>query len=166
MTDRPVLIGLGAPDRGDDAVGTRVAARLRPCVATRVRVVVGCADAMTFALVAEGAPRLVVVDALRARDIAAGTIRCLDLHALAPPGGAPVSGHGDALGGGVRLAGALGTLPRPAQLVGVVGADFALGAALSPPVAAALDDLVAAVLAALDGAGSSAEWCRAGEGGA
>ncbi len=166
MDDRPLLIGLGAPDRGDDAVGPIVAARLRRPLGPGVRVVVGCADAMTFALALENARSVVVVDALRDGDLAVGTIRRLDLAAAPTPAGARVSGHGDALGGGLRLARALGTLPRVARLVGVVGADFALGAPLSAAVAAALDDLAAAAVAALAGELPSADETRAHEDGA
>lgn len=166
MDDRPLLIGLGAPDRGDDAVGPIVAARLHHRLGSGVRVVVGCADAMTFALALENAASVVVVDALRGGDLAVGTIRRLDLAAAPTPAGARVSGHGDALGGGLRLARALGTLPRAARLVGVVGGDFGLGVPLSAAVAAALDDLAAAAVAALVGGVPSADQTRAHEDGA
>jgi len=152
--DGAVLIGLGAPDRGDDAVGLVVAERLRPRLAGRVRVVAGCADALALVATLEGARMAVVVDALRGGEDPPGTLRRLDLAASEPPCPPPrVSGHGDALGAGWRLARSLGAAPRRFCLVGVVGADFTLGASLSAPVRAALEPLERAALAALDGSG-------------
>jgi hydrogenase maturation protease len=150
--DGAVLVGLGARDRGDDAAGLIVAARLRPRLGGRVRVVEGCADALMLVAELDGAATAVVVDALRTADAAPGTLSRVDLRAGAPPRPpARVSGHGDALGTGWRLARALGAVPRRWLLVGVVGADFTLGAPLSAPVRAALEPLAAAAAAALDG---------------
>jgi len=149
--DGAVLIGLGCRDRGDDALGLIVAERLRPRLAGRARVVVGCADPLALVAHLEGAGTVVVVDALRSDD-PPGSLRRLDLAAGdAPPPTARVSGHGDALGAGWRLARSLGVAPRRWWLVGVVGADFTLGAPLSAPVRAALAPLERAALAALDG---------------
>jgi len=150
--DCAVLIGLGAHDRGDDAAGLIVADRLRSRLAGQVRVVEGCADALMLVAQLDGAATAIVVDALRTADAAPGTLRRLDLAAGEPPRpAARVSGHGDALGSGWRLARVLGAAPPRWFLVGVVGADFTLGAPLSAPVRAALDPLAAAALAALDG---------------
>ncbi len=152
MGDGAVLIGLGARDRGDDAAGLIVAARLRPRLAGQVRVVEGCADALMLVAELDGAATAVVVDALRVTDAVPGTLRRLDLRTAEPPRpSAWVSGHGDALGTGWGVARALGAVPRRWFLVGVVGAEFTLGAPLSAPVRAALDPLAAAAVAALDG---------------
>jgi hydrogenase maturation protease len=133
-------------------VGRVVADRLRPRLAGRARVVVGCADALAFVAHLEGAAVAVVVDALRTDAALPGTLRRLDLALSEPPRPVPrVSGHGDALGAGWRLARTLGVTPRRWCLVGVVGADFALGAPLSAPVRAALGSLEDAAMAVLAG---------------
>jgi hydrogenase maturation protease len=148
--ERTLLLGLGARDRGDDAAGLIVAARLRPRLVDRARVVEGCADALAFVGHLDGVDTAVVVDALESADARPGTLRRLDLAARDPPPPAPrLSGHGDALGAGWRLARALGVVPRRWWLVGVVGADFTLGAGLSDPVRAALDPLEREAWAAL-----------------
>ena len=155
MGEGAVLIGLGARDRGDDAVGLMVAERLRPRLAGRVRVVAGCADAMALVAHLEGARSAVVVDALATADAPAGTLRRVDLAAAEPPAvGARVSGHGDALAAGWRLARSLGVAPPHWCLLGVVGADFALGAPLSAPVRAALEAVSQAVVAEFDRSGA------------
>jgi hydrogenase maturation protease len=150
--DGAVLIGLGCRDRGDDAAGLIVAARLGRRLGADARVVEGCADALALVAHLDGVATAVVVDALHGGDAPAGSVRELDLARRPPPRPLPrVSGHGDALGAGWRLARALGLMPRRWRLVGVVGADFRVGAPLSAPVRAALDPLAAAALAALRG---------------
>ncbi len=151
MDERPVLIGLGAWDRGDDAVGLVVADALRPRLRHGVCVITGRADAMALVLALEGRRVAVAVDALRLDGVEPGTRREVDLTIDAPPGAPPrASGHGDALGQGWRLARALGAMPPRAVLVGVVGRTFALGAPLSAEVRRALPALEQAVVAALD----------------
>ena len=155
MAERALVIGLGAWDRGDDAAGLVVAARLHDQLEGRARVVSGCSDALAFVAELEGAARVVVVDSLRSSDCPAGMLQELDLARAAPPPQPPrLSGHGDALGAGWRLARTLGVAPPHFRLWGVVGRDFGLGVPLSASVRAALEPLTAAVLGELgDSAG-------------
>lgn len=158
MAERALVIGLGAWDRGDDAAGLVVAARLHDQLEGRARVVSGCSDALAFVAELEGAARVVVVDSLRSSDRPAGTLQQLDLARAAPPPQPPrVSGHGDALGAGWRLARTLGVAPPYFRLWGVVGRDFGLGAPLSASVRAALEPLTAAVLGEVGGSAGEVE---------
>jgi hydrogenase maturation protease len=63
-----------------------------------------------------------------------------------------VSSHNLGLGSAVALARALDRMPSRLIVHGIQGADFGNGVAISPPVAARLDDLTAAVLADVQGA--------------
>ena len=66
------------------------------------------------------------------------------------PEGAGTSGsHQLGLGSAIGLAQVLGRLPPRLIVHGIQGSDFTLGAGLSKPVAGAIDDLVAAVMADL-----------------
>jgi hydrogenase maturation protease len=158
VAERALVIGLGAWDRGDDAAGLVVAARLHARLEGRARVVVGCADAFAFVAELEGAARVVLVDSLQTSDCPAGTLQQLDLARAAPPPQPPrLSGHGDALGAGWRLARTLGVAPPFFRIWGVVGRDFGLGAPLSAAVRAALEPLTAAVLVEVGGSASEVE---------
>jgi hydrogenase maturation protease len=153
-----LVVGLGQPDRGDDAVGPLVAREVARVLAAdglpRVAVVERDepADLMdTWS----GHDRVVVVDAVRS-GAAPGTIHVLDAGASAGPlspeawaatgrGGT----HALGLAAVVELARALGALPDRVVVVGVEAARFEHGAPLSPAVAAAVSPAAAHVLSLL-----------------
>jgi hydrogenase maturation protease len=142
----PLVIGLGAPDRGDDAVGPAVAravaARL-PHVA-----VVDHEDPTGLLDVWRDHTPVVVVDAV-VSGAPAGALHWLETGQAAPrPGleawahcGHP-SSHAVGLAEMVELGRALGRLPERLVVVGVEAARFDHGAPLTPAVADAV--LVAA----------------------
>ncbi|MDP3893351.1 hydrogenase maturation protease [Nocardioides sp.] len=143
MTHRsPLVIGLGNPDRGDDAVGAAVA---RAVAAQRPTVeVVEHEDPTAVLDLWAGHSPVVVVDAVRS-GAAAGTV-----HRLATGrGGPPISTqawahvgqggtHGIGLAEIVELARALGRLPERLVVIGVEAERFDHGAPLSAAVAAAV----------------------------
>ncbi|GAB3260376.1 hydrogenase maturation protease [Nocardioides dilutus] len=152
MTD-PLVIGLGSPDRGDDAVGPEVArsvaARL-PGVA-----LVDHEDPMALLDLWAGHDPVVVVDAV-VSGARPGTLHQLETGRSAPPpspGAWARSGHGSTHSIGlaemVELGRALGRLPGRLVVVGVEAESFDHGAPLSPRVAAALPVAVDSVCAAL-----------------
>jgi hydrogenase maturation protease len=145
-----VVIGVGNPDRGDDAAGLAVARQLRDGVfgvpglkpeiasAIRPRIVEHGGDATTLIPQMDGADRAFLIDAC-VSGAAPGTVRRLEVSSAAMPAFASgVSTHGFSLAAAVELARALGVLPQPCVVYAIEGASFEVGAPLSPAVAAAV----------------------------
>jgi hydrogenase maturation protease len=131
--DVAVVVGVGHPDRGDDAVGLLVARRLGG------RTVVG--DLATIAWRWEPEEDVVIVDAM-VSGAPAGTVRWLGVDELGVAR-ASLSSHGVGLAEGLALAGRLGRLPARLRVIGVEGACFTPGAPMTPAVRAAVDAVVA-----------------------
>jgi hydrogenase maturation protease len=150
-----LVVGLGSPDRGDDAVGLHVARALAALGDPRLDVVEHGDPTDLVELWAER-DVVVVVDAVRsATGAVPGTLRLLDAGAGREPltddaweqtglGGT----HAIGLATAVELARALNRLPPRLTVVGVEAAGFEHGAPLSARVAAAVPVAVAAVLEA------------------
>ncbi|MBJ7357820.1 hydrogenase maturation protease [Nocardioides sp.] len=148
-TRGPLVVGLGSPDRGDDAVGRAVArsvALLLPGV-----VVVDHEDPTSLLDLWDGHDPVVVVDAVRSGS-PAGTLHRVETGA----GGAPVSpgawartGHGGTHAVGlsemVELGRALGRLPARLVVVGIEAECFDHGVPLTPRVAEAVPEAAARV---------------------
>ncbi len=137
---------LGSPFRGDDAVGPRVAERLRDAGA----VVLDCADEPTRLLeLWDGLDTLVVVDAVSA-GAPAGTVVRVDVGSGSLPRDVRLaSTHALSVGEALELGRALGRAPRRVVLLGVEGVAFGMGDPMTPSVEAALDGIVAEALAEL-----------------
>jgi hydrogenase maturation protease len=152
MTLQALVIGLGNPDRGDDAVGVNVARRV---AAERLDVRVLELDDPSEAIDAwSGADTVVVADAVSSGS-APGEIRVVDAVARKLPSGSWAAGGTHALGlaAAVELARALGRLPRRLVLVGVEANRFDHGMPMSDAVAEAVPAAANAVLAAIDDQG-------------
>ena len=164
-----LVVGLGQPDRGDDAVGPEVARTVASRRLPGVLVVERDepADLMDTWTGHDG---VVVVDAVRSGAVP-GTIHVLDAGAASAPlslrawaatgrGGT----HALGLAAVVELARALGRLPERVVVVGVEVARLDHGVPLSPDVAAAVApaaDRVASVLGEPAGQGPPASPPRA-----
>ena len=132
--DRPRLIGLGNAWRGDDAAGLAVARRLDG--------VAHEGDAVALLELWAGASQAVVVDAA-ASGAAPGTVHRFDGARPLPARTLRSSStHAFGLADAVELARALGRLPPRLEIYAIEGADFTLGAPLSPAVATAVERLV------------------------
>lgn len=136
-----VVIGVGNEFRRDDGAGPEVIDRLDrlgrlPPGVRRA----GC-DGEPARLIGlwEDADLAVVVDAVRGDR--PGRVHELDLHTVSEHRGG-ASSHALGLGSAVELAYALDRLPRRLVILAVEATDFGLGPGLSPPVAAALPELV------------------------
>jgi hydrogenase maturation protease len=149
---RATVLVAGDRTRGDD--GAPIAALVEPggavcddvAIAARV-VAVGQVEADVLAeALANG--RCVVVDAVRGPS--PGTVVCMPLERLGASSMAPASTHTLPLPATIELAAALGADLRRGVFVGIAGADFTLGAPLTPAVAAALGELRRTVAFALD----------------
>ncbi len=151
MTGGVLVAGIGNLFLGDDGFGPEVARRLTAVPGTlpdRVRVVdYGIRGVHLAYDLLEGVEALVLVDALPG-DRPPGTVTVLtvdsdDVGPAAAPGGVDAHDlHPAAVLADVQRMG--GTLP-PTYVVGVQPADLEERIGLSPPVAAAVDEAVAAV---------------------
>jgi hydrogenase maturation protease len=137
MVASALVIGIGNPDRGDDAAGRIVAQRLSMRSPAGVRIVEHNGESTTLLDCLNGAQCAYVVDAC-AIGRPPGTISRFDVTATAlPPDTFACSTHGMGLAHAVELARALGCLPRRCVVYAIDGRRFETGAALSPEVAAA-----------------------------
>ena len=144
---RIIVIGIGNPDRGDDAAGRAVARWLHGKLPPAVEIVEHNGEASTLLARLEGAATAYLIDACLidacASGASTGTIRRFDAGSAPLPrggfnGGFNVSTHGLGLAEAVELARALGQLPDQCIVYAIEAASFEPGAPLSPPVAAAV----------------------------
>ncbi len=148
-----LVIGLGQPDRGDDAVGPVVAGRIKELAGDAV-VVLTREDPTALVQTWDGYRVAVVIDSILT-GAEPGTLTVRQAGAAADPlpthaftaagrGGS----HAFGIAGAVELSRTLGTLPEQLAIVGVEAASFDHGP-MSDPVIAAIDDAVATVIATL-----------------
>lgn len=153
---RAMVIGIGSIDRGDDAVGPTVAHRVEDAVLASGDSSVDVRShedptALTDTLA--GLDIAVIVDAVRSGD-EPGRVTWHEVGRGEPaltvrtaPGVAGT--HGLGLATAIELSRALGLLPARVVVVGVEGADFGHGRAMSPPVTSAVPYAVDVVLGIL-----------------
>ena len=148
------MVGLGSPDRGDDAVGTEVAGAVAALGLPHAEVLVH-EDPTDLIELWSGCDPVVVIDAVRS-GAAAGTLTVLEAGAgleQLPWSAARWAGRGGTHAFGVaeaiELARALHRLPPRLTLVGIEARAFEHGAPLSPEVAAAIPGAVDAVVRAV-----------------
>jgi hydrogenase maturation protease len=144
-----LIIGMGHLDRGDDAAGRIVAARLRERATPHVDVLETDGEAAKLLDLMEGRARVIIVDACLSGG-KPGIIHRLD--ATAGPLPRPMfamSSHAIGLVESIELARTLGTLPAHCHVLAIEAERFDLGAGLSDPVAAAVDEVVESLLADL-----------------
>lgn len=145
MIDRPLIIGIGQPWRGDDTAGLE-ALTLLADLAPRVDLQSHHGEGLGLIALWEGRRRVIVIDAALS-GAAPGTLFRLTaadvLHGGAP--GFRGSSHVVGLTEAIGTANALGRLPATMIVHAIEGSHFSLGAPLSAPVDAALDALAQAV---------------------
>ncbi len=144
--DWVLVVGVGSPDAGDDAVGPLVVDAVGRLGLDGVEVLAH-EDPTGLPLLWRGHARVIVVDAVRS-GAPAGTLVGLDAvqpGAEPPPSGRAAGTHDFGLATAIGLSRALGTLPERLDIVGVEGIAFTPGDPLTPAVAAAIPDAVAAV---------------------
>jgi hydrogenase maturation protease len=128
-----LIIGVGHPDRGDDAAGLAAARRLGGIEMS--------GEPLDLIAAWEGAGEVVLIDAV-VTGAPPGTIHRWD--ALSTPlarGTLRFSTHAFGVPEAIELARALGRLPRRLSIWGIEAAQFEPGAGLSPEVAAAVEQL-------------------------
>ena len=132
-----LVLGVGRPDRGDDAAGPAVAERameLVPEVTVVARVEpAGLIDAWA------GAGLVVVTDAVQSGQ-PPGTVHVLHpCHGPLPVQTGAGGTHGLGLAEAIELARALHRLPAELVIVGVEAQQFGLGEPMSPQVRAGIE---------------------------
>ena len=146
-----LVLGVGNPMRGDDGVGPEVAARVARLDLPGLEV---AAETEPLALLDHlrqkpGHDVVVVVDAT-APGRHPGRVRVLQVatQPLVRPG-RPLGSHGLGVVDAVELARSLGLLPPRLAVIGIEALSDQLGAGLSDPVCARVDEAVGLVLEAL-----------------
>jgi hydrogenase maturation protease len=148
VTTGAVVIGIGNPFRNDDWIGPAVAAQIEEQRLPGVRVVISDGEPAGLLEAWAGADLAVVVDAIHRVPASPGSIHRLTADQL-ETGGTTASSHGLGVPDALRLGRALEQLPRCVVIFAVEAADTGAGTELSKPVAAALPEVVAAVIAEL-----------------
>ena len=142
---RVVLIGLGNPSRRDDGIGPSLLTALDPELLRTVTLVTATRDPTLLLEAWADADLAVVVDAAVGRPPTPGRIH---RYTTGLTSDARVVGnsHGFGISDTIRLATVLNRAPRRLVVLAVEAADLSVGDGLSPPVAAAIPALTAAVL--------------------
>jgi hydrogenase maturation protease len=146
-----LVIGVGNPDRADDAVGPLVATRLRsePALAG-ARVIVRTGDMLALIDDWDSAEAVVLIDAA-APNTRAGQIHRVDVALSAPPAEltltpSSTSTHAFGVVEAIELARTLGRLPARFTLFAIEGGCFEAGGPMTPAVAAAAAAVTQSVL--------------------
>jgi len=145
-----VVIGVGNEFRRDDGLGPEVLARLRDQIpggdGGGVRLLTCDGEPTRMIEAWAGAALALVVDAVVADPPVPGRRHRITLEEADLAAARPVSSHGFGLGESVRLGRALDRMPARLIIHAVEVADTAFGVGLTPAVAAAADEVTAAVL--------------------
>lgn len=138
---RPLVVGLGTDERGDDALGLEAVRALRAGARVDADLVEGPHDLTGLLEVWKGRRQVVLIDAVRSGS-PPGTLHRWDAARGPPlPRGSEVSSHGLTLAHVVELAQSLGELPEELLIFGIEANDLAPGVGLSAEVKAAMPTL-------------------------
>ncbi|MCB1740867.1 MAG: hydrogenase maturation protease [Gammaproteobacteria bacterium] len=153
---RPIIIGLGNPFRGDDAVGLHVIEQLEPA-RERLDTATGSGDALWLISTWQDRPLTVVVDAaITNPGCPSGTVHRLDLTRQAlPKTMARCTSHGLGLAEALSLGAALDRLPARLVVYAIEAGSFDPGTALTPAVRQAVSEVVDRVLEDIEPPGSN-----------
>ncbi len=140
---RPLVIGVGQPHRGDDALGlaalAALAAVLPEDVADRVA---HHGEGLGLMALWEGRSVVLLLDALDAGRPPGTLLRVTASAGPIPSRAFRASSHAFGVAEAVETARALGRLPHTLVLLGAQGIDWRLGSPLSPEVRAVLPSMV------------------------
>jgi hydrogenase maturation protease len=149
-----MVIGIGNPDRGDDAAGRAVARLLRDKLPPGILAVEETGEVSTLMTRLEGLDRAWLVDACTS-DGRPGTLLRFDAsEEPLPENTFSLSTHGMGLGEAIELARALGQLPRLCIVYAIEARTVEHGTALSPAVSEAVDRAARQLLTEIGNAGA------------
>ena len=149
MTRPPIVIGIGNPDRGDDAVGVQVA---RQVAAERLDVLTLEFEDPSEALDAWEPEDIVVLTDAISSGGDPGHIHVVDVVEQKLPAGnwSAAGTHAFGLAAMVELARSLNLMPRKLVVVGIEAGQFDHGAPMSEAVQAAVPAATDAVFTVID----------------
>ena len=135
---KPLVIGLGNPLRGDDGFGVLVARQLLDRSDIDCQILHGNATEILAAW--HGYTRVLILDAMDVKGKAPGTLHDIDLTKEALPAHFfTSSSHGMGIYEALELGKALDDCPQELRMIGVVGIQFDIGTGLSPQVSQAIE---------------------------
>ena len=146
MRDRSpkmLVLGIGNPSCGDEAVGPAVAKRIRHFDENGVHTQIVPSDASSIIAAMKGFSYVVIVDAIHSRG-ATGAMHVFDASRRALPSGLfeGYSTHEMGLDKAIEMARELGGLPPKLVVLGIEGSSFEPGDPMSPRVEAAIENAV------------------------
>jgi hydrogenase maturation protease len=145
-----IIIGIGNPDRGDDAVGLHVIQCLAERLPPEIRIVENHGDIGHLATAIENASHAVVVDAV-CSGAEPGTIHEFDAADTPLPSRYfRCSTHAFGVAETIELMRSLDRLPKTLLVYGIEGWDFVTGAELSEEINASIDETAALIVKRVD----------------
>lgn len=137
----PMVIGIGNPLRGDDAIGGEVAAKLRDSIGDGAEVIVQGGEPSGLMELWEGRGLVIVIDAVSSGN-PPGTVLRMDAGTQELPADYfAASTHLVGLAEAVELARSLGRLPEQLIVYGVEAKAFEPGAGLSDEARKGVDEV-------------------------
>jgi hydrogenase maturation protease len=137
-----LVIGVGNDYRGDDAAGLLVARRIRELHLPHVEVLESDGEFTELMESWKAAESVILIDAVQS-GATPGTIHRVDVRAQTLPANWwQSSTHAFGVAEAIELSKAFGQLPTQFSIIGIEGSAFAVGAALTEPVANAIAEVV------------------------
>jgi len=133
-TDR-LVIGVGSPDRGDDAAGLEAVRRVREADTAEVY---DCSELIDLW---DGRDEVIVIDAM-VSDAVPGTVRRVNAIDSPLPEVGFTSTHAFDLGTAISISRQLGRLPASLVVYGIEAADVTPGAEMTPSVEIAIQSVL------------------------
>jgi len=141
-----LVVGLGHPDRGDDAVGLVAAGAMQAFGLPDTNVVTSTTGLLGIIDDVAACERLVVIDAIRSGAVP-GTVVQFEARHLPTGLRSSFSSHAVGLAEEIALLDNLGHLPTKVEVIGLELEDVAIGTDLGPAVVKAMPTVIAAVIA-------------------
>jgi hydrogenase maturation protease len=139
-----LVIGVGSDFRGDDAAGLLAARRLHACPG--IRTVEHRRDGLSLMEHWRPTDHVVVVDALSSGHTPGMVFRFEATEGPVPGDAGWISSHSPGVAEGIETARVLGRLPASLTVFGIEAGRVDPGAAVSPAVAGAVEEVALAIL--------------------
>ena len=147
MTERPKVIGLGNPIRGDDAVGIRVIEALAGRALSGDPDLIEAGQAgLSLVTLIDHAAYVILVDCAQ-MGLPPGEVRLLAVGDVVDDGASDL--HGARAATAIRMARSLGMMPESLTLIGIQPARTGWGEGMSPETERAVDvacEMISALL--------------------